>query len=100
VIVEYIRYTLVEHDGEEFVSSYERAADSLRAAPNALAWELARCTEDPKSFILRIEWDSAEGHMQGFRRGEHFPAFFAAIRPYVGEITEMRHYQATRVASA
>jgi hypothetical protein len=53
--------------------------------------------EAPASYILRIEWDSAEGHMQGFRRGPEFPAFFAAIRPYVGEIAEMRHYALTSV---
>ena len=38
--------------------------------------------------------------MQGFRKGEHFPGFFAAIRPFVGEIAEMRHYEPTAVASA
>ncbi|HEX2208196.1 MAG TPA: hypothetical protein VHG93_10980 [Longimicrobium sp.] len=46
---------------------------------------------------LRIEWYSAEGPMQGFRKGPHFGAFFAAIRPDVGDITEMRHYDLTAV---
>jgi len=100
MIVEYIRYALVAHSGEELVAAYARAQESLRASPNALAWELSRCTEDPSAYILRIEWDSAEGHLQGFRKGEHFPGFFAAIKPFVGEIAEMRHYQPTAVASA
>lgn len=100
MIVEYIRYALMEHDGEALVAAYAEAEKSLAASPNALSWELSRCVEEPSSFILRIEWDSAEGHMQGFRKGEHFPGFFAAIRPYVGEITEMRHYERTTVASA
>ena len=38
--------------------------------------------------------------MQGFRKGAHFPAFLAAIRPFIGEIAEMRHYEPTGVASA
>jgi heme-degrading monooxygenase HmoA len=100
MIVEYIRYALAEHDGDELVAAYARAAEYLAASPNALAWELTRCADDPKSYILRIEWDSAAGHMQGFRKSEHFPGFYAAIRPFVPEIAEMRHYEPTGVASA
>ena len=44
-------------------------------------------------FILRIEWTSAEDHMQKFRKSEEFRAFFAHIRPYLKDISEMRHYE-------
>ncbi|HLM68333.1 MAG TPA: antibiotic biosynthesis monooxygenase [Longimicrobium sp.] len=99
MIVEYIRYELGDGRGEAFEAAYAQAAPSLDASPHCLAYELTRCVEAPASYILRIEWDSAEGHMQGFRRGPEFPAFFAAIRPYVGEIAEMRHYALTPVAA-
>ena len=49
--------------------------------------------------MLRIEWDSAEGHLQGFRRSPEFQRFFAAVRPYVGDIAEMRHYAPTPLAA-
>jgi quinol monooxygenase YgiN len=100
MVVEYIRYALSEHSGDELVAAYARAGEYLRASPNALRWELARCSDDPSSFILRIEWDSIAGHMQGFRIGPHFPGFLGAIRPFIGEIAEMRHYEPTGVASA
>ncbi len=99
MIVEYIRYELGDGRGEAFEAAYAQAAPSLDASPHCLAYELTRCVEAPASYILRIEWDSAEGHMQGFRRGPDFPAFFAAIRPYVGEIAEMRHYALTSVGA-
>ena len=99
MIVEYIRYELGEGRGEAFEAAYAQAAASLDASPHCLAYELTRCVDAPASYILRIEWDSAEGHMQGFRRGAEFPAFFAAIRPYVGEIAEMRHYALTSVGA-
>jgi heme-degrading monooxygenase HmoA len=100
VIVEYIHYALTSHSGEELVAGYRDAAAHLAAAPEALGWELTRCTEDPSQFVLRIEWKSAEDHLQGFRKGAHFPRFLAAIRPFIGEIAEMRHYEPTGVASA
>jgi hypothetical protein len=36
---------------------------------------------------------STEKHLQGFRRGPNFPPFLAAIRDFVPEIAEMRHYR-------
>jgi quinol monooxygenase YgiN len=53
--------------------------------------------EEPTSFILRIEWDSVEGHMEGFRKSPEFRAFFASVRPFVGQLEEMRHYERTGV---
>ena len=46
--------------------------------------------------VLRITWTSAEDHLQGFRGGDRFPEFLAAIRSYVGDIEEMRHYERDR----
>ncbi|HEX6042741.1 antibiotic biosynthesis monooxygenase family protein [Longimicrobium sp.] len=99
MIVEYIRYEIAEDRAAEFEAAYARASASLDASPHCLAYELTRCVEAPASYILRIEWESEEGHMQGFRRGPEFPAFLAAIRPYVGDIAEMRHYARTTVGA-
>ena len=37
--------------------------------------------------------------MDGFRKGPHFRDFLSEIRPFIGEIVEMRHYEPTPVAS-
>ena len=100
MIVEYVRYDVGAERAEAFEADYARAAASLDASPHCLSYELSRCDEAPGTYTLRIEWDSAQGHMQGFRRGPEFPAFFAAIRPYVGDIAEMRHYTPTAVRGA
>ena len=96
MIVEYIRYRV--EDGEALVEAYEAASKSLRASSFCHGFELARCLEEPAVFILRILWDSADGHLQGFRKSPEFREFFAAIKPFVSTIEEMRHYEATTVA--
>ncbi len=98
MIVEYIRYTIPESEADAFLASYTRAQASLQKSSHCLGWELSRCSEDATHFILRIEWDSAEGHMQGFRKSPEFAPFLAEIRPYIGRIEEMRHYALTPVA--
>ena len=97
MILEYIRYDIAQAD--PFLLGYEKARTALDASPHCLAYELSRCTEDPTSFILRIEWDSTEGHLQGFRKSQEFASFFAAVRPFVNDIREMRHYEVTSVVS-
>jgi len=99
VIVEYIRYTISDGQHEAFEKAYRLAAEPLAASAHCLGYELSRATEEPGSYILRIEWDSAEGHMQGFRRSPEFRRFFQHIQPYVGDIQEMRHYELTGVRS-
>jgi len=95
--VEYIRYVLAAHRPEEFVNAYAIAAEALRAAPECLGFELRQCEEAPHTFILRIEWESTAAHLEGFRKSPRFPPFLAAIKPFIGEIAEMRHYSPTPV---
>jgi quinol monooxygenase YgiN len=97
MIVEYIRYRIPADRAEGFEAAYGRAARSLAAAPECGEYELTRCVDEPDQYILRITWTSAKGHLESFRGGKHFPPFFAEIKPYVGDILEMRHYEKTAV---
>ncbi|MDF3069369.1 MAG: antibiotic biosynthesis monooxygenase [Polyangiaceae bacterium] len=96
MIVEYIRYEV--SDAEALVRAYESGRSALDASPHCLAYELSRCTEEPKSVVVRIEWDSAEGHLQGFRKSPEFAGFLAAVRPFIEHIREMRHYEVSGVS--
>ena len=93
MITEYIRYTLANHEPAALIAAYVEAGRHLAAASECIAYELTQCIDDEKNFILRIHWTSAPAHLQGFRGGEHFPPFLAAIQPFITEIAEMRHYE-------
>lgn len=93
MIVEYIRYDIPSQNAETFEADYAQAGRSLAVSPHCLGYELSRCLDEPRCYILRIQWDSVEGHMQGFRQSGEFRQFFAAIKPYVDHILEMRHYK-------
>jgi hemoglobin len=98
MLVEYIRYELTSSPAL-FEAAYLEASKSLRTSPHCLGYELARALDTPTRYVLRIVWDSAAGHLEGFRKSPEFAAFFAAIAPFVKEITEMQHYQPTGVLS-
>jgi quinol monooxygenase YgiN len=104
MIVEYIRYKLskraTDSQGETsggLEAAYRAASSSLDASEHCLGYELTRCVEEQDRYILRIEWDSVEGHLKGFRRAAEFASFLEAIKPYIGQIEEMQHYVLTSV---
>jgi quinol monooxygenase YgiN len=96
--VEYIRYQVADAvRGGQLADAYAKAAKHLDAAPECLAYELTECEEDPTSWVLRIEWTSTDDHLNGFRKGPNFPPFLQEIRPFIGEIAEMRHYRVSDI---
>jgi hypothetical protein len=50
--------------------------------------------------VVRIEWDSEEGHLSGFRQSAAFRTFLEAVGPFVNDIEEMRHYEVTQTSDA
>ena len=99
MVVEYIRYSIDNGRAEGFEDAYRRGAEALRASEHCERYEVSRCSEDPTQHVVRIEWDSEEGHLSGFRQSPEFRHFFEAVGPFVNDIEEMRHYQVTLSSS-
>lgn len=99
MITEYIRYLIAPDRAEQFQDAYRKASAALDAAPECLGYELTQGIEEPQNWILRIRWTSLDDHEQGFRNGPNFPPFFAEIRPFFGDIQEMKHYAMTDVVA-
>jgi hemoglobin len=97
MIVEYTRYHVDERRRDAFLDDYRKAAEWLEASGHCLAYELTECAEAAGHYMLRLEWDSPEGHLEGFRKSPEFRSFFAHVQPYVGDIEEMRHYRPTGI---
>jgi quinol monooxygenase YgiN len=95
MIVEYIRYSIDSDREEAFEQAYRDAAGALETSEHCERYEVSRCTEDPTQHVVRIEWDSEEGHLSGFRKSPEFRGFFEAVGPFVDDIEEMRHYEVT-----
>ena len=98
MIVEYIRYKIPEARHKEFEAAYDKAQASLNASSHCLAYEVTHGVEEHDNYIVRIEWDSEEGHMKGFRTSPEFQSVFAAVSPFFNDIQEMKHYAITAIS--
>ncbi|HZY47662.1 MAG TPA: antibiotic biosynthesis monooxygenase family protein [Candidatus Bathyarchaeia archaeon] len=92
MIVEYIRYAIPEDQAIRFAQAWEEAGKILQSSSHCLSYEISQCSEDKKQFTVRIEWDSLDGHLKGFRTGPGFRGFFGAVQPFYTMIEEMHHY--------
>jgi len=93
MILEYIRYRIDPDRVDAFDEAYKRAGEFLDASPHCRCWEVARSVDAPERQIVRIEWDSTEGHLEGFRKSDAFGPFVEATRPFFEDIEEMTHYE-------
>jgi heme-degrading monooxygenase HmoA len=95
-IIEYVRYDLPADQRPAFEAAYARVGGILAASPHCLGWELRRSVEEPGHYVVRIEWDSLAGHVQGFRESAPFRTFFGELSVFAGFRQEMEHYELVR----
>lgn len=91
-VTEIIRYELPDDVVTEFLEAYLRALEHLLADRHCLAVEILRGVESPNRVIIRILWDSIDGHEAHFTNGPHFQPFIGHLRPYLQHVVEMEHY--------
>ena len=97
MLPEIIRYQIPTEKRAGFEQAYAEAGAILRGSPHCLGYELLQAEKDPANYVLIIRWDSAAGHLEGFRRSAEFRAFVALVGPYLPHMPEMEHYQITPV---
>lgn len=95
--IEYIRYRLAPAEVDHFVKAYERAATYLRDCEHVLSYELACATDGSGRCVVRIVWDSVEGH-EAFTASDALEPFLGELGGFLDDIVEMRHYEPSRVS--
>ncbi|MGI8424305.1 MAG: antibiotic biosynthesis monooxygenase family protein [Chloroflexota bacterium] len=49
--------------------------------------------EDPRRFVLRVEWDSVEAHMKGFREGPLFAQWRSHFGQFMDGSPDVSHFE-------
>jgi heme-degrading monooxygenase HmoA len=98
MVIEYIRYQVPAAQHDAFIAAYRSAGEELDASEHCAGWEFSQGVEEPDNFMVRIQWDSVEGHEKGFRGSPPFGAFFGKVKPFFGNIREMKHYRLVEVS--
>ena len=82
------------HPGSEddFATAFEEARAVITAAPGCSSARLLRGIERSSTFLLLVEWDSVEAHMEDFRNSPLFAEWRRIVGPYFDGPPEVEHF--------
>jgi len=77
---------------EEFAAAYGVAVETLVTTPGCRSVRLTRGIESPSRFVLLVEWDSVEAHLENFRATERFGIWRGHIGPFFAGPPVVEHF--------
>ena len=75
-----------------FEAAIEQAKQVIAQAGGFRALTLRRGIERSSTYLLLVEWDTLEDHMQGFRESELFGRWRELIGPHFASAPEVEHF--------
>ena len=79
-------------DPDAFAAAYLGAREILASTPGCRSVRMTRGVESADRFVLLVEWDDVDAHLQNFRATERFTRWRAAIGPWFAEPPRVEHF--------
>ena len=77
---------------DAFAAAYARARHLVGTTPGCRSVRMTRGIESPSRFVLLVEWDSVEAHLETFRGSDRFGRWRAIIGEYFAGPPLVEHY--------
>lgn len=93
MIVEHALINVAPGKEDAFEKVFPTARAVMEKSPGCLSVRLFRSVEEPERFLLFVEWESVEAHMDGFRKSEDFTEWREIVSPYFAYLSDMEHFR-------
>lgn len=78
---------------KEFEKSFLKAQKIIQKMPGYYSHQLQQCLEKPGQYILLVEWDQLEHHINGFRTSQQYGEWKKLLHHYYDPFPVVEHYQ-------
>ncbi len=92
MVLEVALIDVVPGQEDEFAAAYGKAREILATTPGCGPVRMTRGIESPSRFVLLVEWDSVEAHLDNFRATERFTSWRGLIGPYFDGAPRVEHF--------
>ncbi|WP_432828349.1 antibiotic biosynthesis monooxygenase family protein [Dactylosporangium sp. CA-092794] len=92
MVLEVALIDVLEGREDEFAAAYRKAQEILVTTPGCRSVRMTRGVESPSRFVLLVEWDSVEAHLDNFRATERFGQWRGLIGPYFDGAPRVEHF--------
>ncbi len=77
---------------DEFTAAYAKGRETLATTPGCRSVRMTRGIESPSRFVLLVEWDSVEAHVENFRATERFVTWRGFIGEFFAQPPLVEHF--------
>jgi heme-degrading monooxygenase HmoA len=77
---------------EEFAAAYRKGHELLVTTPGCRSVRMTRGVESASRFVLLVEWDSVDAHLDNFRATDLFTGGPALLGPFFDGAPTVEHF--------
>ncbi|MEV0564742.1 antibiotic biosynthesis monooxygenase family protein [Dactylosporangium sp. NPDC050588] len=77
---------------DEFAAVYGKAHTLLATTPGCRSVRMTRGVESPTRFVLLVEWDSVDAHLDNFRATDRFTQWRGLLGPFFNGAPTVEHF--------
>lgn len=93
MILEQVVLDVVPGQEEAFDAAFADAKGIIASSPGFLGLRLHRCIEQAHRFLLLVEWETLDDHMEGFRNSDAYGEWRAALHHFYDPFPTVQHYR-------
>lgn len=90
-VLEHVVLTIDPARADEYEAAFRQARPLIEKQAGCGGARLARIQETPGRYVLLVEWDSLEAHMDGFRGSPEFPQWRVLLHHFYVVPPEVEH---------
>lgn len=92
MILEHAVLQVIPGQEAEFEASFAVAKSIIASAGGFRSLRLLRCFEDASRYLLLVEWDTLEDHVDGFRGSSAYGEWRKLLHHYYDPFPTVDHY--------
>lgn len=93
MIIEHVLLPVPPDRVAEFEAAFARARPLIAATPGFRSLSLSHCVESPGTYLLLVEWDRLEDHVEGFRGSARYARWAELLHHFYDPFPTVRHFE-------
>jgi heme-degrading monooxygenase HmoA len=77
----------------EFEAAFGRAKTIIAGMAGFYSLTLSRCIERPETYLLLVEWDRLEDHIEGFRGSADYQQWRTLLHHFYDPFPSVEHFE-------
>jgi len=93
MILEVATLNIYSGQSDAYEAAFEKAQAIISSMPGYLGHQLQKCVEVEDKYILFVQWQTIEDHIEGFRNSPQFQEWRKQTGPFYDGPPQVEHYE-------